>query len=61
MRKEARSRREVIDTSDVFITTMVESQGLIAPETVPRPLETASLLGEIELSVEENLLGNAQY
>jgi hypothetical protein len=61
LRKEARSRREVLDTSDIFITTTIESTGLIAPETVPSPPQTASLVGAIELSVEENLLATAQY
>jgi hypothetical protein len=37
LKKEERSRREAIDTSDVFVTTMVESAGLIAPETGPNP------------------------
>jgi archaeosine-15-forming tRNA-guanine transglycosylase len=50
--KEARPMREVIDTADVFITTTVESRGLVAPETVSRPPESTSLLGAIELSVE---------
>jgi hypothetical protein len=60
LRKEARSRREVIDISDVFITT-VESRGLVAPAIVPCPSESASLVGAIELSAEENLLANANY
>jgi hypothetical protein len=61
LRKEAQSRREVLDTSDIFITTTIESTGLVAPEMVPSPPQTASLVGVIELSVEENLLATAQY
>jgi hypothetical protein len=61
LRKEARSRREVLDTSDIFITTTIESTGLVAPETVPSLPQTASLVGAIELSTEENLLATAQY
>ena len=37
LRKEARSRREEQDTSDVFITTSVEVQGMSAPERVAPP------------------------
>jgi hypothetical protein len=61
LRKEAQSRREAVDTSNVFVTTTVESAGLIAPKTVPNPPETASLVGAIELFAEENLLAHAQY
>lgn len=61
MQKEVRPKREVIDTTSLFITITVESWGLVAPETVPHPPESSSLLGAIELSVEENLLANAQY
>jgi hypothetical protein len=61
LRKEAQSRREAVDTSNVFVTTTVESAGLIVPETVPNPPETASLVGAIELFAEENLLAHAQY
>jgi hypothetical protein len=61
LRKEARSRREVLDTSDIFITTTIESTGLVAPETVPSPPQTTSLVGAIELSAEENLLATTQY
>jgi hypothetical protein len=38
-----RSRREVVDTSDVFITTTVEASGLIALEDVSIPPLTLSL------------------
>ena len=59
LRKEAQSRREVVDTSDIFVTTTVESLGLIAPKTVPNPPKTASLVGAIELSAKKNLLAHA--
>lgn len=61
LRKEARSRREVVEPPDVFITTTVECSGLTAPETMPaRPIH-ASLVGAIELSAEDHLLASAQY
>lgn len=50
LRKEAQSKREAVDTSDVFVTTTVESLGLIALETLPNPPKIASLVGAIELS-----------
>jgi hypothetical protein len=31
LRKEARAKREVVDTTDAFISTIVETAGLIAP------------------------------
>jgi hypothetical protein len=37
LHKEAQLRREVLDTSDVFITTTLESSGLIVPKEVPVP------------------------
>jgi hypothetical protein len=61
LRKEARSRREVIETPDLFITTTVESSILVAPEVLPCPPQTVSLVGAIELSAEENLLARATY
>jgi hypothetical protein len=50
-----------LDTSDVFITTTVESSGLMAPDEVPAPPEEPSLVGAIELSEAENLLVSAQF
>jgi hypothetical protein len=61
LRKEASTRREVVQTADVFITTSVESMGLIAPDEVPPPPNTASLLGAIELFAEDHLLAAATY
>src|SRR6202048_3736459 len=45
LRKEARSRREEQDTSDVFITTSLEVEGMSAPERVPPPAIAVSLVG----------------
>jgi hypothetical protein len=58
---EARARREVLDTSDVFISTIVETKGLTAPNSPPPLPGTASLVGAIELSTEENLLATAMF
>jgi hypothetical protein len=59
--KEARAKREVADTTDVFITTTSEASGLTVGDAVrPRPT-LVSLVGAIELSGEENLLANANY
>jgi hypothetical protein len=46
LRSDARARREVVDTSDVFIATTVETKGLIAPELVPPLPQTTSLVGQ---------------
>jgi hypothetical protein len=59
--KEARSRREVVDTSYVFITTIVEASGLIAPEDVSTPPLTVFLDGTIKLSTKEHLLAIAKF
>jgi hypothetical protein len=61
LRKEAMARKEVVQTADVFITTSMESMGLIAPNEVPPPPNTASLLGAIELSAEDHLRAAAAY
>ena len=61
LRKEARARREVVDTSDAFISTMVESTGLRALQSMPTPRETVNLVGAIELSEEENLLAQEGF
>jgi hypothetical protein len=58
---EARARREVLDTSNVFISTIAKTEGLIAPDSPPPLLGTASLVGTIELSKEENLLATAMF
>jgi hypothetical protein len=56
LRKEPRARREVVDTSDVFITTSMETSGLTAPAHIPEPPSVASLDGTVTLSIEEHLL-----
>jgi len=61
LRKEARSRREVVETTDAFISTTVESAGLRALESLPTPTEHVNLVGAIELSPEENLLAHASF
>ena len=61
LRKEARSKREEQDTSDVFITTSLEVEGMSAPERVPPPPSNVSLVGAIELSDKDNLLAIAKF
>jgi hypothetical protein len=61
LRKEARSKREVVDTSDAFITTTSEALGLSIPTEVPLPLPAVSLVGAIEFSAKDNLLASAVY
>jgi hypothetical protein len=61
LQKEARAKREVVDSSDVFISTTVETSGLTAPEVVRRPSQIPSLIGAEQLSPEENLLAQTHY
>jgi hypothetical protein len=61
LRKEAHSKWEVVDTSDAFITTTLEASGLSIPTEVPLPPPAVSLVGAIELSVEDNLLASIAY
>jgi hypothetical protein len=61
LQKEARARREVVDTSDAFISTSVQSNGLRAPEIIPTPPSTASLVGAIELSPKDTRLASLEY
>jgi hypothetical protein len=61
LRKEPCARLEVVDTSDVFITTSVETSGLTAPAHIPEPPSVAFLDGAVTLSVEEHLLASARY
>jgi hypothetical protein len=61
LRKEARSKREVVNTMDVFITTTLEAIGLVVPTRAPSQPQPASLLGAIELIAEENLLATTTY
>jgi hypothetical protein len=53
--------REVLDTSNVFISTTVESTRLIAPDEVLAPPENPSLVGAIELFDAEHLLVIAKF
>ena len=48
LRKEAWSKREEQHTTNVFITTGLEVQGMSAPERVPPPPITISLVGAME-------------
>ena len=61
LRAEARPRREEQDTSDVFITSSLEDQGLSAPEHVPPPPKVVYLVGVIELSNKHNLLAISKF
>jgi hypothetical protein len=60
-RKKARARREILKNIDVFITTSVESSGLTAPDQIPPPPSTASLVGAIQLSTQDQLLAMVLY
>ena len=59
--KDARTRKDVLDTLDVFITTTVESRGLIVLDEVPILPSTASLIEAIELSAKDHLLACASF
>jgi hypothetical protein len=61
LRKEARSKREVLDTADVFIMTRSEASGLNIPAEIPTHPQLVSLVGAIELSAEKNLLATETY
>ena len=61
LRKEARSKREEQDSTNVFITTSSEVGGMSAPERVPPPPSSISLVGAIELSDVDNLLATAKF
>jgi hypothetical protein len=61
LRKEAQARREVLENADVFITTSVESSGLIAPNRIPPPPSMACLVGAIQLTAQEQVLAMAPY
>jgi hypothetical protein len=50
-----------VDTSDVFITTIIEASGLIASEDVSTLPLILSLDGAIELSAKEHLLATAKF
>jgi hypothetical protein len=61
LQKEARSRKEVVDTSNIFITTTVEASGLVALEELSTSSQTASPDGAIELSARDHLLAAAWF
>ena len=61
LRKEARSKHRVVDTTDVFITTTLEASDFGIPiEVQARPLPIL-LVGAIEFFVEEDLIASATY
>ena len=61
LRKEARSKREEQDTTNVFITTSSKVVGMSAPERLPPPPSSASLVRAIKLSDVDNLLATAKF
>ena len=61
LRKESRTKREVVDTTDAFISTTKKTGGFTAPRSLPIPTHKANLVGAIELSIEENLLAQEEY
>jgi hypothetical protein len=60
LRKEVRAKK-VVDIADAFISTTRQSTRLSAPNVVPGPRNTTSLVGAIELSSEETPLATAGY
>jgi hypothetical protein len=61
LRKEARAKREVVESIDAFICTTLETAGLTPPERWPIPAQIATLVGAIQLSVEENISAQEEY
>ena len=61
LRKEARAKREVLESTDPFISTTVKSAGLSNSEQLPLSMRTVNLMGAIELSTEDNLLAHEAY
>jgi hypothetical protein len=61
LRKEARSRIEVANIEDVFMTTIVEAYGLSAPIGLFLAPNIASFIGAIELSEKDKLLAFAKF
>ena len=59
--KEARARRHEQCTSDVFITTGTQVDGVDTAEHLNPSPSTVSLVGAIELSDMENLLAVARF
>jgi len=54
--KEVRAKWEVVDRINAFVTTMLETPGLIGPKMYPIFPEAVNLIGAIELFEEDNLL-----
>jgi hypothetical protein len=52
---------KVVLTSDVFITTTVETTALTAPRHVPLLPTVPTLNGAMTLSIEEHLLASANF
>ena len=61
LQKQAWAEKEVVDTSNVFISTTMETARLTSPQSVPIPPRVPSLIGAEELTQEENLLAQATY
>lgn len=61
LRKDPRARREVVDSSDVFYSTSVDTVHLMTPTVIPPPPEVPSLEGAVELTNEDHLLAVAAY
>lgn len=61
LHKESRARREVVEPMNAFMSTTVETPGLIAPQSMPVPIETVNIVGAIELSAQETLLAQEGY
>jgi hypothetical protein len=61
LRKEARSRRKVVNIEDMFITTTMETCGLSVPITLLTPPSTVSLIGAIGVSNKDNILASAIF
>jgi len=61
LQKEARVRREVVEKASAFISTILESPGMITPRSLPSPPSVANLIGAIDLSEAENLLAHNVY
>ena len=59
--KDACLKREVVDTSDAFITTTSKALGFSIPMEVLLPPPVESLVGVIELSTQDNLLASRAY
>jgi hypothetical protein len=61
LRKKACAKREIAVNADVFITTSIERTSLTAPKQIPLPPSRDSLVGTIQLSVQDQLLPMAAY